>query len=134
MDKTLDQQMITIAILLENYNKALLTQACRSTVPLIVNTQQNIVAEIQPTAEALEAKLYPNPSTSYFNIVITSNEEKEKITVQLFDQYGRLVSARNNISNGSTVRIGELYQPGVYYVRVLQSKQHKEIKLVKLPD
>lgn len=85
-------------------------------------------------AKALDAKLYPNPSTSYFNIVITSNDEKEKIAVQVFDQYGRLVSARNNISNGSTVRIGELYQPGVYYVRVVPGRQHKEIKLVKLPN
>jgi hypothetical protein len=133
-NSSLGQQMVTVAALLESYNRALLTQACQATVPVIVNKQQNIFTELQPMAKALDAKLYPNPSTSYFNIVITSNDEKEKITVQVFDQYGRLVSARNNISNGSTVRIGDLYQAGVYYVRVLQGKQHREMKLIKLSE
>jgi hypothetical protein len=52
--------------------------------------------------------------------------------MQVFDQYGRLVEARNNISVGSIVRLGDKYRSGVYYVRVLQGKQHKDLKLVKL--
>jgi len=129
----LGQQMTTIATVLENYNKALLTQACQATVPVTSAKQQNIVQEISPlSVRALEAKLYPNPSSSYFNVSVKSNDEKEKIVLQVFDQYGRLVSVRNNILNGSTVRIGDQYKPGVYFVRVTQGRQHKEIKLIKL--
>ena len=97
-------------------------------------TTQN--AEMEATeAKALEdlrVTVYPNPASNYFNITINSNDAKEKIVLQVFDQYGRSIEVRNNVSIGSTVRLGDLYRSGVYYVRVIQGKQHKELKLVKL--
>ena len=100
------------------------------------NTMQN--AEMEASApevsKGLDVIVYPNPASSYFSIMINSNDSKEKIVLQVVDQYGRSIETRPNLSKGSAVRLGDLYRPGVYYVRVLQGKQHKELKLVKLSD
>lgn len=66
--------------------------------------------------------------------MINSNDAKEKIVLQVVDQYGRSIETKANLKTGSAVRLGDVYRPGVYYVRVLQGKQHKEIKLIKLSD
>jgi hypothetical protein len=53
--------------------------------------------------------------------------------MQVIDMYGRVVEVRNVTAN-SIVKFGDRYRPGTYFVRVLQGKQHKELKLVKLSD
>lgn len=95
-------------------------------------TSHEVESEIKPVNE-FDVTVYPNPASSYFNILINSNDAKEKILMQVFDQYGRSIETKN-VLNGSAARLGDKYRPGVYYVRVLQGKQHKEIKLVKLSD
>jgi len=42
--------------------------------------------------------------------------------------YGR------NINANSIIRFGDHYRPGTYFVRIMQGKEHKEIKLIKLAD
>ena len=53
--------------------------------------------------------------------------------MQVVDINGRIIEVRN-ISANSIVRFGDRYRPGTYFVRILQGKQHKEIKLIKLSD
>ena len=36
------------------------------------------------------------------------------------------VETRNNVLNGATVRFGERYKPGTYFLRIFQRKVHKE--------
>lgn len=76
----------------------------------------------------------PNPSSNKFTIQVKSSNIKDRIMMQVFDVNGRQVELRNNIYTGSTIQIGEMYRPGSYYVRVMQGKDHKEIKLIKLSD
>ncbi|HEX6846083.1 MAG TPA: T9SS type A sorting domain-containing protein [Chitinophagaceae bacterium] len=75
---------------------------------------------------------FPNPSTSYFNLNVKSNNT-ERITMQVVDMYGRVIEVRN-ITTGSTVRFGDRYNAGTYFVRIMQGKVHNEIKLIKLFD
>jgi hypothetical protein len=35
---------------------------------------------------------------------------------------------------GESVIIGGLYRPGVYVLEMIQGKEHKQLKLVKIPD
>jgi hypothetical protein len=78
----------------------------------------------------LAVKVMPNPSTSSFNIYINSDDDKERIVIQVFDLFGRKVEER--IANkGAVVRIGDNYQPGVYLVNIIQGNGRKEIKLIK---
>lgn len=80
----------------------------------------------------LEVVAYPNPTTNHFSITVQANA-KEKIMMQVVDMYGRVVETRNVPAN-SIVRFGDRYATGTYFVRIMQGKEHKEIKLVKLSD
>lgn len=97
-------------------------------------TQSREPLKEETNVEELEVVAYPNPSDKHFTLQIRSNDTKQKIVMQVFDEMGRSIEVRNNIISRSTVRFGDLYRPGSYYIRVIQGKQHKEIKLVKLPN
>jgi hypothetical protein len=78
-----------------------------------------------------QVKAYPNPSATNFTVNVKANSTNEKITMQVVDMYGRIIETRN-VNANSTIRFGDRYSPGTYFVRVIQGKEHKEIKLVKL--
>lgn len=90
--------------------------------------------QINETAlESFEVKAHPNPSSNFFIIETKSNNSKEKIIVQVVDMYGRIIETRN-VNANSIVRFGDQYRSGTYFVKIIQGKEHKEIKLIKLPD
>ena len=77
---------------------------------------------------------FPNPAASKFYVNISGSNTKEKIMLQVYNVNGRLIETRHNVNEGSTVQLGNAYRPGVYLLRVMQGKNHKELKLVKLSD
>lgn len=83
---------------------------------------------------ALDVDIYPNPVSSTFNILVTSNVEVEKQTsIQIVDVTGRVVYSKNVpiIQNEPyTVSVRHLNR-GIYIVRVINSNRVKLIKLVK---
>ena len=89
--------------------------------------------ESQAISNGFNVFAYPNPSASNFTINVTGNNKTDKITMQVIDMYGSIIETRN-VNANSPVRFGERYAAGTYFVKVIQGKQHKEIKLVKLPD
>jgi hypothetical protein len=82
----------------------------------------------------LELAAYPNPTSSNYTIQVNSGNIKERILLQVIDVSGKIIETRNNISAGSTFTLGDKYRPGSYFIRLIQGKEHKEIKLVKLSD
>ncbi|HEV8273928.1 MAG TPA: T9SS type A sorting domain-containing protein [Chitinophagaceae bacterium] len=74
----------------------------------------------------------PNPSPNNFTMIVKTNSGKEKIIMHVVDMYGRVIETRN-VNANSNIQFGEKYNPGTYVVRIIQGKNHKEIKLVKLP-
>ncbi len=85
-------------------------------------------------ANNLELVVYPNPSTKHFTLLVKTNDTKQNIIMQVVDQHGRVVETRNNIIPGSVIQFGDMYRSGVYYVRIIQGKEHRELKLIKLKD
>ena len=83
------------------------------------------------TLSKLELVAYPNPGNKHFTIQVKSFDLTTKLTMQVFDQYGRLLDKRENLIAGSTIQLGELYRAGVYFVRITQGIKHSEVKLVK---
>jgi len=98
------------------------------------NTSQKTEMEAAETktVNGLDVIAYPNPSINNFSINVQANA-KEKITMQVMDMYGRVIETRNVTAN-SIKRFGDRYRPGTYFVRIIQGKEHKEIKLVKVSD
>ena len=48
--------------------------------------------------------LQPTPASRHLNNIINSKDAKEKIVVQVVDQYGRAIERRANLTRGSAVR------------------------------
>ena len=52
--------------------------------------------------------------------------------MQVVDIAGRIIQTRN-VNADQSIQLGERYKEGIYIVRILQGKQAKQLKLVKLP-
>ena len=130
----LGKRMVNNAGFLDTYNNGFLTAACRpETEVLTASKNQNVLAESSSILEsAMEINAYPNPSTNIFTINVNA-KTNEGITMQVVDMYGRVIETRN-VNANSPIRFGDRYNSGTYFVRILQGKEHKEIKLIKLSD
>jgi hypothetical protein len=119
---------------------ALPTQAVGANSTIVISSNEAVTTTMQqnPLAETVvntfQVNAYPNPTSSSFSIIAHSNDMNEKIMMQVYDLYERMLERRDNVKAGSVIRLGALYRPGVYYIRVQQGKEHKEIKLIKLSD
>lgn len=99
------------------------------------NATQKAVMEASgvEASNGLDVIAFPNPSANNFTINVKPNSIKEKITMQVADIHGRIIETRN-VNGNSPIRFGNRYNPGTYFVRIIQGKEHKEIKLTKLSD
>jgi len=82
------------------------------------------------TQNVLEVKVYPNPSSEYFSVLLP-NENNEKTQLRLIDLSGRVVKAITNIP-GNTVQFGQELTTGVYLLEVKDGDKRSVVKLIKL--
>jgi hypothetical protein len=82
----------------------------------------------------MNLKAFPNPTSSSFTVLAESNDVKQKIEVRVMDLYGRTVEIRPNIVSGQTLRLGDQYRPGVYFIEMIQGNNRRQLKLIKQPD
>ena len=115
-------------------NSTIVISGANSSLTRSNTTTQNTVIEASPqkSTQAFDVITFPNPSTNNFSITVHS-EASEKIIMQVVDMYGRIIEKRN-INATSIVRFGEKYRPGTYYIIIMQGKEHRQLKLVKLSE
>jgi hypothetical protein len=81
-----------------------------------------------PVAE-IDAQIYPNPTTAYFNVRLLSNQV-EAGQVSVFDPQGRLLD-KQRITPGTLTQIGAQLRPGQYLIRIEQAGSVKTLKAIK---
>ena len=81
---------------------------------------------------ALEVIAFPNPSKNNFSVKVNA-KANERITMQVLDIQGRIIETKTFTPN-QTISFGQLYKPGAYFVKIIQGKIYKDLKLVKLSD
>ncbi len=119
-------------------NGVLPDATCNFTVAVVCGPPNSITTTTERQTEVkaipgdLNVIVYPNPSTNNFSISVQDGVN-EKMTMQVMDMYGRVIEVRNITANSIT-RFGDRYRPGTYLVRIIQGKQHKEQKLIKLSE
>jgi hypothetical protein len=74
----------------------------------------------------------PNPSSSSFNLQLTSSNKVDKMSVRVTDITGRTVQVLHDLAPNQTLSIGAGYRPGLYMVELVQGNERIQIKLVKL--
>jgi N-acetylneuraminic acid mutarotase len=75
--------------------------------------------------------VFPNPSSSNFNFIFKTNN-REPITLQLFDISGRLIQEYQSLSPDNIITIGENLESGVYMAIVTQGTLRKSIRIAKV--
>jgi YDG domain/HYR domain/MBG domain (YGX type)/Secretion system C-terminal sorting domain/Immunoglobulin I-set domain len=90
-----------------------------------------VAAVIAPVfASELTVKVMPNPSPNYFNVAITG-KNNTPVTVRVLDIYGRLMQLDQKIAANSTLRLGQKWTGGTYFVEVMQGEERKVVKVIK---
>jgi hypothetical protein len=84
------------------------------------------------TSDKLQLVVYPNPSNHAFSVQVKTGDFMTKMQMQVYDQNGKMIERRENLSPGSILKFGEKYRPGVYYLRLMQGKKHSEVQVVKV--
>lgn len=79
--------------------------------------------------QPLVANAVPNPSPGYFTVLISGGSD-EALQIRVTDAVGRLIESRLTTPNAS-LRIGERYLPGIYFIELFQGKERVVLKVVK---
>ena len=84
----------------------------------------------QLSSRKLEVSAIPNPSNSYFNLLI-SGGSLATVKVRVIDISGRVVEVHDNVPSNSVLRVGEKLASGSYFVEVIQNNEQRNIKVLK---
>ncbi len=101
------------------------------------NMAEKVKEALQPSTAAptggaeLDAKVMPNPSSDYFTLAL-SGENDKPIMVNILDAYGRIVEHHQNILPFTSLQVGDALSPGNYFVELIQGKKRKTLKIVKI--
>jgi hypothetical protein len=77
----------------------------------------------------MEVRVFPNPSTSQFQVNV-STTGTEEMMVRILDVQGRMIKSLKQVPNQSWT-MGSDLKPGAYFLEVRQGKQVKTTRLVK---
>lgn len=72
-----------------------------------------------------------NPSRNHFTLNVQTENNRDKLTIRVFDMHGRMLESKANLQGSQLVKIGSDLKPGFYVVELTQGKQKAQLKLVK---
>jgi len=78
----------------------------------------------------MDVKVFPNPSTSNFNMQIRTSE-KDPVIIRVMDVQGRFVKSMRSEST-DMINFGSDLKAGIYMVEIRQGRQVKTLRVVKL--
>ncbi len=82
------------------------------------------------TPSSMDVKVFPNPTTSSFNLQVTAGGIKSAIQTRVLDLQGRLMKTIT-IKSNENISLGAELKPGVYMLEVLQGVEKKVVRMVK---
>lgn len=80
-----------------------------------------------------DLKIAPNPTNSYFTLMIESQDNKTPVSMKIVNEAGVIMDRFNDLSSGQTLEVGIHYLPGTYFAEIIQGKNRKLIRLLKIP-
>jgi len=99
--------------------------------PCGLNTiSRNSAVKVNAAGVIAEARIWPNPSSSYFTLRPATGISNEPVTVNVFDVNGKKMHKATGGAN-QDYRIGDAFVPGVYFVELMQGNKRSTFKLVK---
>jgi hypothetical protein len=103
-------------------------------ITTLVRDDQDATSFLQSNVHEFSIAAYPNPTSNQFKVQLQSSDKVQKIQLRVTDITGRLIQVFNNLAAGQVMEIGSTYRPGIYILQMIQGNQHKQLKLLKIPD
>lgn len=75
-------------------------------------------------------KVLSNPTRNYFELQVSGNTINST-QLRVYDLQGRLIETKSLLQYSQTIRIGALYNPGVYLLQIGQGQEIQTLRLVK---
>jgi hypothetical protein len=79
----------------------------------------------------LSLKVYPNPTSHYFNVVVEGGDSNIEGLLRIVNQVGQLVEEIKSVKPGQEVKLGYGYINGTYFVEYRQADRRAIVKVVK---
>jgi hypothetical protein len=94
---------------------------------------QSVIAPREEAGNAVFGirQLYPNPSTSSFNVTIQGSSN-QAVRLHIYDFSGRLVETRTGIALNTVFQVGQNLPRGMYLLQVIQGNKKAEMKITKM--
>ena len=97
--------------------------------PISGNIPVSKAPSVVTPIESMSVKLFPNPTTSNFNLqVVTAG--KEEITARVLDIQGRFIQSVK-VAPNQTLSLGSALKAGAYFIEVRQGKEVKTTRVMK---
>jgi uncharacterized repeat protein (TIGR03803 family) len=90
--------------------------------------------EPEVIADGFTLKASPNPSAAFFHVKVETSNVTERINLRVIDVKGRVVEVRQSVQPNQTLFIGDTYRPGIYFIEVVQGRERRNARLIKLSD
>ena len=85
---------------------------------------------ITSTEESMDVMVYPNPTTSAYQLFVKSSKLSQTVKARIVDLQGRLIKTLTFNSN-ETIAFGNELRAGVYMVEVREGDKVKTVRVVK---
>jgi hypothetical protein len=92
---------------------------------------QDKAAKESSSEVTLYINAVPNPSTKYFNLITNSNVA-DQVTVRVSDMAGRIIEIHEKVASTGILQLGHAWRAGTYLAEVIQGRQRKVVKMVKV--
>ncbi len=100
---------------------------CSGAIPSVNNKQ---IPEVNEIVRSAEARLWPNPSSSYFTLRPANSANNEPVLLKVFNANGQQVYTATG-SSDKDYRFGERFKTGIYFVELTQGNNRTTFKLIK---
>jgi hypothetical protein len=78
----------------------------------------------------MDVKVFPNPTTSSFNLQVTDDGSKDVIQARIFDLQGRIIKTIQ-LNGNESIFLGADLKSGVYMLEVIKGMEKKVMRVVK---
>jgi hypothetical protein len=84
-----------------------------------------------PPTISLKAVVYPNPSFGEFVLEIATIDTAP-VNIRIINSRGRVMQLLKNLDPKALIRFGAQFQPGTYYVEVVQGYKKTSLRVFKM--
>ncbi|MEP7377575.1 MAG: T9SS type A sorting domain-containing protein, partial [Chitinophagaceae bacterium] len=99
----------------------------RSSLPLVITQPLSGDSLLK---DKLNIDVLPNPSNTYFNLVIKGNSNNP-VQVRVTNIFGQVMEKHEKIASNATLRLGQRLPGGTYFVEIIQDGHRRIMKIIK---